>query len=197
MTQDAERAQQWMADLAQQPLAPVTLVPARGMVFINETIEGQRFCGRRDGDTLFLAGPGCEGELGVTAINHVAPWSGGSRVAWRLCKYGNQGHGSALQLSDAGLRALAVTFGLPVVPLLRAVGVRQLHERMHFYASPAFTALHAWATEAPGRVTDSVGDSYLGLWPLAALEGEQVPSSKENIERVLPRLARLAGAARG
>jgi len=190
MTQDVERAQQWMADLAQQPLAPVTRRPVKGKVFIDATIEGQRFQGLCEGNTLHLLGPRCSGDLGAISINHVASfYSGGSGLAWRLCTSRNQGSMVPLALSPGGLSALALTFGLPIVPRMQDPHVNHRFERELFYASPAFAALHAWATAAPRRLDGCMGNDYLGLWPLSALDGAYVPTTPENVARARARIA--------
>jgi hypothetical protein len=187
----AQRAGQWQQDLAQRPAAPVAWGQARGKVFIDVTIEGQRFQGLRDGNTLHLLGPRCSGVLGATSINHVARWStgGDGTPAWRLCKYRDQGEAVPLALSPAGLNALALTFGLAIVPELQDKRINQLFERELFYLSPAFASLQAWAVGAPRRIAGSLGDDHLGLWPISALDGVYVPTTPENVARARARIA--------
>lgn len=193
----AQRARQWQHALAQRPAAPVERRPAKGKVFIDATVEGQRFQGVCDGNTLQLLGPRCSGVLGATSINHVAGfYSGGGAPAWRLCKYRDQGEAVPLALSPAGLTALALTFGLAIVPQLPDPHAHHLFAREQFYASPAFAALHVWATAAPRRLAGLLGDDYLGLWPLSALDGAYAATTPENVARARARIA-PPGAAQG
>lgn len=187
--EDAERARQWLHELMMQPMASVTRRPAKGKVFIDATIEGQRFQGICDGNTLHLVGPQGGGVLGATSINHVPPWTVDGPADWRLCKHRNQGKVQPLALSEAGRRALAVTFGLPVVPLMGTIGRLDLFERELFYASPAFAALQEWASAVPRRVAGAMGDAYLGLWAISALDGAYVPTSPESLARARARIA--------
>jgi hypothetical protein len=187
--EDAQRARHWLHELATQPMAPVTRRPAKGKVFIDATIEGQRFQGICDGNTLHLVGPDCGCALGVTSINRVGPASGRGGDDWRLCKYGNEGNLFPLTLSESGRRALAASFGLPIVPLRGRVGMVDLFEREMFYESPAFAALQEWANAAPRRIAGAYGDSYLGLWPISALDGAYVPPTPENVARARARIA--------
>lgn len=92
-----------------------------------------------------------------------------------------------LALSESGRRALAVTFGLHVVPLTG--GRINLFERELFYASRAFVALQDWAKAVPRRLAGAMGDAYLGLWPISVLDGIYVPASPENVARVRARIA--------
>lgn len=185
----AQCARQWQLDLAKRPAAPAAWGKARGKVFIDVTIEGQRFQGLCEGNTLHLLGPRCGGLLGATSINHVARWNtgGDGMPAWRLCKYRDQGDAVPLALSPAGLTALALTFGLPLVPEMPDRHVNHLFERELFYLSPAFAALQVWAVGAPRRIAGCLGNDYLGLWPISALDGAYVPATPENVARARAR----------
>lgn len=187
--EDAQRARQWFHELASQPMAPVTRRPAKGKVFIDATIEGQRFQGICDGNTLHLVGPQGGGVLGATSINHVPPWTIDGAADWRLCKYRSQGGVQPLALSELGRRALAATFGLPIVPLMGRIALLDLFERELFYASPAFAALQEWAAAVPRRVVGAYGDAYLGLWPISALDGAYMPATPDNVSRARARIA--------
>jgi hypothetical protein len=171
----------WLADQATLPCAPVTLRPPRGDVFLDATIEGQRYQAFVRGDGLYLSAKtgvgGCA--VGVASINHQEGEDAARHHGWQLCKYGNQPH-LALPLSARGLRALALTFGLPVEPWLPPE-LRLLRDGSadFFYASGVFAALERWAAAHPRKVRGVMGDSYLGLWPLSALEGERVRTTAE------------------
>lgn len=178
---DYERARQWMRGLAVQPLAAVTHRPPAGRVFIDVTIEGQRFQGVRIRDTLYVSGKTGACALGVASINQARRYDH-SPPNWHICKYWNEAT-CELTLTPAGMRALAITFGMPIVPLARQSVAVDLFEREHFYDSPAFAALHDWAAKVPRRVAGTVGDSYLGLWPLSALEGRYLAPTEEHLAR--------------
>lgn len=184
--QEYEVAKQWLNNLTSQPVAVVTHRPPAGKVFIDVVIEGQRFQGRRDGNTLYIVfnSGGCA--LGVASINQAKLYDH-MPLCWQICKYGNEAKGE-LQLTSAGRRALAITFGLPIVPEAPGFPVLDLFEREHFYDSPAFASLHKWASTRPQRLADAFGDTYLGLWPLAALEGSYVPPTPDNVARARARI---------
>lgn len=180
-------AQQWIQDLMSRPRAAVTHRPVTGSAFLDVTIEGERYKGVVRGENIFLEGHTSPGAcaLGVASINTVGE-KAGPFASWYLCKYRNQKH-LALPLSPEGLRALAIEFGLPIIPLMPTDLDFRLREADYFYASPAFAALHSWATAKPRRVAGKFGDSYLGLWPLAALEGQQLAFNEANRARAQAR----------
>lgn len=187
---DYEKARQWMRELARGPLAVVTQRTPAGRVFLDVMIEGQRFQGIQRGETLYVSGAGGQCALGVASINLASSY--GEPEDWHICKYWHEAK-CPLPLSEAGRRALAVTFGLPIWPEARQVTPCDVFEMEHFYDSPAFVALHAWAKKVPRRVAGLVGDSYLYLWPLSALEGGRVPVTTENVARA--RAAASGGGA--
>lgn len=187
-------AQQWMHDLISQPRAEVQRRPVRGNVFLDVTIEGQRYQGFVDDNHVFLAGysdgRGCE--LGAASINSEGEEEG-KYARWYLCKNENQ-QLLALPLSVDGLHALAIEFGLPIVPLIPWEHRLMLEEADYFYVSPAFSSLHAWATERPRRLASKFGDSYLGLWPMAALEGRRIEVNDANVARARARVKSVSAS---
>jgi len=100
---------------------------------------------------------------------------------WAVCKYWNQRHFD-LRLSAAERRALALEFGLPIVQEISYLEMHPLTERDFFYLSPVFDSLVTWAGKHPRKIRKLIGDDYLGLWPLAAMQGHPVPATAENIE---------------
>lgn len=190
------RARAWMQALASRPRAPATARPPAGSVFLDVTIEGQRFQGEHHEGTLYVRS-GAQGAcaLGVASINMARRYSGPE--TWHICKYRDQAT-VPLQLSDAGLRTLAVVFGMPIVPQLPGITFGgDYFELEHFYQSEAFTALQAWAKKAPRRVAGLVGDNYLYLWPLSALEGAYVEKTPENVARARARAVASGGQRSG
>lgn len=192
---DLNLARQWMRKLSSQALAPVTHRPPAGKVFIDVMIEGRRFQGMRDGNSLYIIGPDGGCALGVASINEAKRHDHMPR-GWHICKYWHEAT-CAVPLTRAGMCALAVTFGLPIVPEARLTTPVDLFEAQHFYDSPAFAALHAWAVHAPRRLAGASGDTYLGLWPQAALEGRYVAPTKENVARARTWADRPSSAGMG
>ena len=107
-------ARQWMNELATEPLATVTRRPPAGNVFIDVTIKGQRFQGMGIGDTMYISGLDGACALGIASINEAQKYDH-TPAEWHICKYWHEAT-CALPLIRCGLRALAVTFGLPIVP---------------------------------------------------------------------------------
>lgn len=177
--EEYQHAREWMRALAGQSVADVVHRPGAGPVFIDVIIEGQRFQGRRDRNTLYIVTTSGRCALGVACINQASRYDHMPK-SWHICKYWNEAT-CELALSPAGMRALAVTFGLPILPEARLSATNEIFEVEHFYDSPAFAALHEWAKKVPRRVAGAFGDGYLGLWPMAALAGDRVPSTAENL----------------
>ena len=171
------QAQIWLAMQANRPVATVVRNKPRGAAVHDVSIEGQRFSVGICGNSLLVgSGGGWSCALGVASINDKNLDGNG----WAICKYWNQRHVD-LRLSDAGRRALSLEFGLPIVPEVGYLQMRELSEADCFYLSPAFDSLIAWAAAHPRKVRTLFGDSYLGLWPLAAIRGHRVETTDENI----------------
>ncbi len=192
-------ATEWMRRLGAGELGPLAAVqrkPPCGDTFTDVTIEGLRFQGIVFGEHL-MVGPVNTGvcNLGVASLNNDAHGpSGIGRVVqgqWYICKYRNQPH-MQVALSEAGIRALALEFGLPIVPTLPVRQRVDDRDASYFYASRAFEAICAWAEAHPRKARKLTGDVYLGLWPMAALAMHRIPATPENVA-----LARAAAAGTG
>lgn len=164
-------ASHWLGQLAADPavLALVRRHEPRGDVVIDVAIEGQRFQATVSDQSVWIGPKGaCACALGVALINSDDGRPGAERACWSICKYHHE-KTMALRLSQNGLRALALEFGLPVLPLIPPAERNRLNPAHYFYASKAFAALQAWAAAHPRKIGRVVGDSYLGRWPQAAL----------------------------
>lgn len=173
---------EWMrqleADELARPcrLAPVTVAAADGAhVFLAVDIEGQRCRGMVIGRELFLTLPGdAGGQLGAAVIATESGQADAETARWWLAKRRGGGvlslHHALAGLSEAGCRALAHTFGLPVLPLIPRARHSTLKPARFFYCSPAFAALRGWAAlRAPGTLPAPQDDDPLGDWAAAAL----------------------------
>lgn len=178
-TEESRRqAEVWLSEQARLSLASVVRNTPRGNAVHVVTIEGQRFsAGVCHNSILVGTGGGWSCALGVASINDESLDGDG----WAICKYWNQRHVD-LQLSEAGLRALALEFGLPIVSEIGYPKMRELCEADFFYMSSVFQSLIAWAAAHPRKIRALFGDSYLGLWPLAAMKGHRVEATEENLE---------------
>lgn len=168
----------WFAELGRQERAPVVRNTPRGDVIHDVVIERKRFTATVFFNSISVVAPdqgACA--LGVASINNKHLDGPG----WAVCKYWNQRHFD-LSLSAAGRRALACEFGLPIVHEIGYLEMHPMTEYDFFYLSPAFESLVAWANKHPRKIRKLIGDSYLGLWPLAALKGHPVPATAGNIE---------------
>jgi len=168
----------WFAELGRQEKARVVRNTPRGDVIHDVVIEGQQFSAAIFSRSILVGtGDGWSCALGVASINskHL------DGPGWAVCKYWNQRH-LDLNLSAAGRRALALEFGLPIVPEIGYLDMHPLTEYDFFYLSPAFESLVTWASKHPRKIRKVIGDDYLGLWPLAAMKGHPVPATAENIE---------------
>lgn len=173
-------AREWLTELARTKLAPVEYHEPKGNVFLDISVEGERFQGAVFGDSLMIGHRG-EGAcaIGVAAINFVAMPNGGPKT-WAICKYRSQWHMS-IGLSGSGRRRLALEFGIPIVPLLGAGIIHVPEDDSFFYNSSAFSALQKWARAHTRKVLSLQGDSYLYLWPLSAIAGRHMEVNSENI----------------
>lgn len=171
------QAEIWLSEQAGRPLAVVVRNKPRGQSVHDVTIEGQRFSVGICGNSLLVGtGGGWSCALGVASINDENLDGEG----WAICKYWNQRHVD-LRLSEAGRRALALEFGLPIVPEIGYLQMRELCETDFFYMSPVFQSAIAWAAAHPRKIRTLFGDSYLGLWPLAAMSGHRIETTEENL----------------
>lgn len=171
------QAEIWLSEQGRCALVPVVRNTARGDAVHDVTIEGQRFSAGICRNSLLIGtGGGWSCALGVASINDENLDGEG----WAICKYWNQRHVD-LHLSEAGRRTLALEFGLPIIPDIGYMQMRELFERDFFYLSPVFQSLITWAAEHPRKIRTLFGDSYLGLWPLSAIRGHRVEATDENL----------------
>lgn len=173
-----QRAHQYLVGLRSEGLAPVTRMPTRGRTFHDVVIEGKRFYAATTSyDPYIAAGDGTgDCAIGVASISY-CPGRSGSEASWAVCKYGYQHHFELEGLSDAGRRALAVEFGLPIGEM------RDLDDTC-FFVSPAYDALVAWAKAHPRTARTWVGKSYLGAWHVAAQMDAGLKPRKKDLRLV-------------
>lgn len=170
----------WLAEQARLDRAPAVRNTPRGNVVHDVTIEGQRFSACVFGNSILMgARGGWSCPLGGASINNDMADDHG----WSVCERWNLPH-HALRLSDGGRRALALEFGLPIVPEIGYRRMRELRERDFFYLSPLFQSLIAWARAHPRMISKLYGDAYLGHWPLNAIKGHQVEASPKRLALV-------------
>lgn len=177
LEQRRRSADSWLTQLRLRSPAPTVVNVPRGDVIHDVTIEGRRFSAWVSRNSIMVGtkdGGGCA--LGVASINDDTLDGAG----WAICKYWNQRHVD-LYLSESGRRTLALEFGLPIVPEIGYLLMRDMCEADLFYISPVFQSLIAWAAAHPRRIRTLFGDSYLGLWPLAAMKGHRVDPTEENL----------------
>jgi hypothetical protein len=154
-------ASDYLRGLAAKGVAEVAAHESRGEVFLDLSIEGVRFQAFAETDP-FVAHKDYGGwcQLGVATIDRSYGLNG-TNERWMVCKYGPmEGRIDLSMLSDAGRRAFAIAFGVPIG--------RHSHlsaEAFAFYASPALDGLIAWAKRRPRKFAAEPGvSSYLGDW---------------------------------
>lgn len=111
------------------------------------------------------AGGWCQ--LGVATIDRSCGLNG-SNERCMVCKYGPmEGRIDLSMLSDAGRRAFAIAFGVPIGrPSHASAGA------FTFYPSPALDGLIAWAKRRPRKFATEPGvSSYLGDWKAVVTRG--------------------------
>lgn len=185
---DSRVAAAYFAALRSMGVAPTTHAAPRGNVFHDVTIEGYRFQGVIVGalGPHILAIPPFRGHcaLGGASISCSHHKDSGNGTNWYVCKHHTDPHINISMLSDAGRRALACEFGMPVddgergESDLRAEG---------FFQSPAFEGLKAWV-QAHGRQTQSMQpNAHLGDWIARAKSARKAGVyPKSEIRFVLP-----------
>lgn len=162
---DVRSAQAYFASLIEQGVANTTINEAIGDIYYDVTIEGVRFQAyaathpyvyRKD-----LQGYSCP--FGVASIlksrrNGEPPLF----ERWMVCKYtAREACIDLSDLTDAGRRAFAVTFGVP----FGLEGKHGINMISAFYASKAFEGLVAWASRRPRKFKAERGFSeYVGDW---------------------------------
>lgn len=130
-----------LASLRAQGIARMTINEMQGDIYYDVTIEGVRFQAYASTDPYVVredSGHWCQ--LGVASI-HIANRRGRATYkTWMVCKYSvREGRIDLTELSDAGRRAFAVAFGVPI-------GYDHQHNignMFAFYAFPAFDGLVA------------------------------------------------------
>lgn len=155
------RASEYARELAAQGVAVATIHEPRSDVFLDVSIEGQRFQAFAQSDPYVVrkesGGGWCQ--LGVATIAQSRGLNGIDK-RWMVCKYGpGEGRVDLSMLSDAGRRTFALMFGVPI-------GLHGPVDGMYmFYASPAFCGLVEWAKRRPRKFKAEPGvSSYLGDW---------------------------------
>lgn len=172
-----QRAYEYLTGLRLQGLAPVTRRAVRGRTFHDVVIEGKRFyASTTNYDPYIALGDGTgDCAFGVASISY-CPARHGVEATWAVCKYGNQHHFELEGLSDAGRRALAVEFGLPIE--------MSAPDDTYFFVSPAYDSLVAWAKAHPRAARAWVGRSYLGPWHVAAQLDAGLKPRKKDLQLV-------------
>lgn len=153
-------ASQYLRELSTLGVAPATIHEPRGDVFLNVSIEGERFQAFAKSDPHIAKkdnGGWCQ--LGVASIARSCGLNG-TYERWMVCKYGpSEGRVDLSKLSDAGRHSFALMLGVPIGPLGRLESVYT------FYASPAFVGLVEWAKRRPRKFkAERRVSSYLGDW---------------------------------
>jgi hypothetical protein len=173
-----QRAEAWLTQQRLLGHAPAVTNQLRGDVIHDVTIEGQRFSAWISCNSIMVGARNAGGcALGVASINDESLDGPG----WAICKYWNQRHVD-LTLTASGRRTLALEFGLPIIPSIGYLQMDDFCERDFFYLAPVFQSLIAWAAAHPRKIRTLFGDSYLGLWPMSAMEGRRVDVNDENVD---------------
>ncbi|ABM96937.1 hypothetical protein [Methylibium petroleiphilum] len=156
--------------LEESELAPVVHHPLRGDFFIDLTIEGRRFRAEVVGPNPILEEHGGLHwvQLGACSINRAKQDypRPSSEFEWFVCKYDNQPRVSLAGLSDAGIRRLALEFGLVIEKPMSAFSYR-VHlpaEKFVFERSRAWLALKEWGRKHPRKLARRELGDYLGDW---------------------------------
>jgi len=169
-------ARRWLSRIAGSGRAatapsPVSYHQPLTNVFLDVGIEGQRYQACVVGSSLVIRTRGSfdrsasiQCAIGRTVIDSDA--AGQQAALWFLTD--GEGARLVLHLSDAGRRAFALTFGVPIIPLLDKRTLATLCPADYFYASDAFWALREFAGIHPRRVPRTATNQALGQWGAAA-----------------------------
>lgn len=146
---DDEDANGYFSRLEKNGLAGVQYRPVKGDVFLDLTIEGQRFQGcMTGGGPIVIGGRELDewvqiGPSTIALVNERHEQQVAEYMA--ICKYDDQPRVSLEVLSSAGVNRLAVEFGL----VLTGPAWSHLHEHSVFYESKGFEALVRWVRAHP------------------------------------------------
>jgi hypothetical protein len=166
-----QKASTYFSSLVSQGLCQVVRHPLRGDVFIDVSIEGQRFKGAIAREPYIANGSGSgDCSLGVCCLAKASRvGSVDETVAeWGICKYRNQLH-FPVRLSATGMRTLAMEFGLKFENLhSSSFPETDLDESLLFFESKAYSALVEWAKAHPTKIRAFEPGPYLGCWSLSA-----------------------------
>jgi len=168
----------YFAYLQSLGLSPVTHNPLKGKIFIDLTIEGQRFQAILDGGPgpIVVGGHFLSAwvQYGVSSIARAG--SDGvseDNLCWAVCKYGGQYRIGLPSLTPAGIRALAVEMGLVIRRSLSGDGPLVVplcaessppDELKAFFNSKAFDALVEWARAHPRKIKQYGQNTYTFDW---------------------------------
>ena len=186
-------AQRWLRRMAGSGRAatapsPVSYHQPLTNVFLDVGIEGQRYQACVIGSSLFIRTRGSFDRsasvrcaIGRAVIDSDA--LGEDAALWFLTE--GEGERLVLHLSDAGRRAFALVFGVPIIPLLDKRWLEALSPADYFYASDAFSALRDFACTHPKRVPRTAADEFLGEWGAAARQLAPGPRRPTSAPRIL------------
>lgn len=155
-------------------VAEVMPNPLKGDVFIDVTIEWHRFQAALNLEP-YMALHSVDGvravgscSLGVASISNA--FENRLRedpcIQWAVCKYERQARIDLGGLKDAGMRRLALEFGLPILGV--KTGIVFGHPAF-FYASNGYEALVRLASSHPRKIHNYPANNYLGHWALSAV----------------------------
>lgn len=182
----------YYASLAAEGMVEVTRnpTPVGGNIFIDVTIEGHRFQAIVS-DAPFIKLKSVlqalrvgDCQLGVASIAYVeTPHLRGRIEHWAICKHCSQPRIDVSGMSEAGLRTLAIEFGLPMLPENDL-----LQECVYFYGSAAYIALVKWATLHKSRIKRFPPNTYLGHWALSVAVDAGIQPGKTDVKQIAERL---------
>lgn len=164
-TKSVARAHAYLESLRNRSPAPVQSVPCEKRVFHHIVIENRHFLGlvTMDGPYISEGRNGCC-PLGAASINRCGSADDFDNVgveSWHVAKYHREGHINIEGLSEAGRRALAIEFGLP---LYDGDAHPPVDAQTLFQASPAAKALGNWLDMNPQLRRTFAPSVYLGDW---------------------------------
>lgn len=172
-----KNAQAHFESLSSLGVATATKHQLKGDVFVDVTIEGHRYQARVRGRELIMSpvrrtGAGEFIQLGAATIKFKSDCHRTPRMepTWWVCKHGWEPRIPLAGLSEDGVRALAVEFGLAIYPHQSVDhSIQRPAAWIAFYGSKAWVALIEWSKCHPRKTKEQRGSDYLGHWGHAAL----------------------------